>query len=470
MIPGGYSPEAKEKPLHHYQEDVAYWVLDRVFVKQEKGAGIFLDPGLGKTRTTLSVLNYLFQLGSIRRALIIGPLRPIYTVWPTEIKRWGFPQSYTILHGNTHKGLLQDSEIELLNYDSLHKVEDLKGRWDVIVLDESTYVKNWSTKRTKSVKKLIKSIPIRLILTGTPAANSLADLHSQLFVVDDGESLGSTAYWFRSRFCQQAGFKGWKWKVRDDMASKIKKAIEDRVICLKAEDYLDMPDLVLNDIWSRLSPKEAAQYRKLKRELYAELKDGDVLAGSAAAAYGKCRQFANGQVYTGEGEDRVTLTAHKHKVAALLEVYEELAGKPLLVFYSYKHDLAAIQNGIGSDKPFAKSPVIQGGMKPEAVQKILDKWNAGGYRSILCQWQAASHGLNMQGACNDIACFGLIDSLETFEQAYRRVYRQGVTGRQVRIHRLLVEDTVDEVMRDRLAGKYDTQAAFLGALKRHAKP
>jgi len=467
---GGYSPEAHDKPLHGYQTRVANWVLDRIFVNQKnkiRGAGVFLDPGLGKTRTTLSILDFLFQLGAIRKALIVGPLRPVYSVWPVELKRWGFPQTYQILHGKTPSNLKADAQIELMNFDSLHKLTHIEDRWDVIVLDESTQIKNWGTNRTKNVKKLAKSIPGRILLTGTPASNSLVDLFPQLYVIDGGEALGKTVGGFRRTFCRPSGQQQWnKWIVRKDDQERLQAAIKDKVIRLQAEDYLDMPDLIKNDVWIDLDVKHLAQYRKLKRELFAQLETGDISIASAAAAYGKCRQFANGHVYDNE---KAVHIAHKEKIRALMEVHEELAGKPLLVFYHFKHDLAQIQKGIGSEKPFRNSPVIQGGMKPEEVENILAKWNDGKYHAILCQWQAASHGLNMQGACNDVACFGVVDSLETYEQAYRRVYRQGVTGGQVRVHRLLCRQTVDEIMLERLNGRHQTNTEFLGALKKHAK-
>jgi SNF2 family DNA or RNA helicase len=464
---GGYSPEAVLKPMHGYQQKVAYWTLGRIFEQDELGAGVFLDPGLGKTRTTLSVLDFLFQIGAIRKALIVGPLRPIYSVWPNEIKRWGFPQTYQILHGKTARNLKSDAQIELMNYGSLHKIADLENRWDVIVLDESTYIKNWSTNRTKNIKKLAKSIPSRVLLTGTPASNSLADLFAQMYIIDGGQALGKTVGGFRRNFCRPAGQQQWnKWVVKKQDQRRLQDAIKDKVIRLQAEDYLDMPDLIFNDVWFDLDAKTAALYRKLKRELFAELDSGDVTIASAAAAYGKCRQFANGHIYD---QERAVHVIHKDKIRALMEVHEELAGKPLLVFYSFKHDLAQIQKGIGVDKPFKNVPVICGGMKPDEVDKIIEGWNAGKYHAMLCQWQATSHGLNMQGSCNDVACMGVVDSVETFEQAYRRVYRQGVTGSQVRIHRLLARDTVDEVMLERLQGRHQTNTEFLGALKRHAK-
>lgn len=467
MISGGSSREALEKPLRDYQTFAVEWLLDRLYIRDLEGAGLFLDPGLGKTRISLTIAEALKDLGVVRRVLVVAPLRPVYTVWPAEVKRWGYNFTPIILHKQHAKAMGMDLDLELVNFEGLVKLVELGGRWDLMIVDESTFVKNWSTKRTRYMRKMVKKIPKRLILTGTPAANSLHDLHAQVFMVDRGESLGKTVGAFRSMYCRQGGFKGYKWKVREGVGGAILEAIKDKVLRMKAEDHLDMPELIFNEIWSKLPQNAFNQYKRLKRELFAELDTGEVFAASAAAAYTKCKQFANGQVYTMEGENRVAHRAHDEKINALFELHEELAGKPLLVFYHFKHDLLRIQTAKNS--PFRKCPVLSGGMKIEEVQKILDGWNAGKYNAILAQWQAASHGLNMQGCCNDVACFGLHDSLEVFDQAIRRVYRQGVTGNQVRIHRLLTLGTVDEVMLERLQQKDQTQSQFLEALKKHAK-
>lgn len=465
MINGGYSIEAEEKPLRDYQAYAVEWLLDRLYVKGCEGAGLFLDPGLGKTRISLTIAQALRDLGVVNRILVVAPLRPIYTVWPAEVERWGFNLDPMILHGQHATAMACNKNFELVNFEGLGKLHEVANRWDLMIVDESTFVKTWGAKRTKFMRKMVKKIDKRIILTGTPAANSLADLHAQIYMIDQGKALGKTATAFRSLFCQQGGWKGRKWLVREGVGKNILEAIDDKVLRMKAEDYLDMPQLVFNEIWSKLPQNASNQYKRLKRELFAELETGEVFAASAAAAYTKCKQFANGQVYTMEGEERVAHKAHDEKINALLELYEELAGKPLLVFYHYKHDLARIK----ATKPFKKCPVLAGGMKIEEVENILKRWNNGEYGAILAQWQAASHGLNMQGCCNDVACFGLHDSLEVFDQAIRRVYRQGVSGEQVRVHRLLTLDTVDEVMLERLSQKDQTQSQFLAALKKHAR-
>jgi SNF2 family DNA or RNA helicase len=467
---GGLSAEAIAKPMHEYQHYAVNWMLERMFVQGELGAGLFLDPGLGKTRISLALIDALFQLGEIKRVLVVAPLRPVYSVWPREIDRWGFPQSKVILHDQYAWALTFKQQIELVNFAGLARIADLRDRWDLIIIDESTFAKTFTSKRAQRIRRMIKSIPRRVILTGTPAANSLADLHSQCFMLDNGKALGKNCGEFRNRFCQMGGWRGRKWLVRETVQDEIRKSIEHLVLCMKAEDYLDMPKLVENNIWCKMPADAYTQYTRLKRDLYAQLASGEVHAVNQASAYTKCKQFANGQVYSNNDDgSKSSHVAHSEKLTALCELHEELAGKPLLIGYNYNHDADRIR--AMKNSPFRNTPVIRGRkhMKPGEADRIIEEWNAGKHHAVIGQWQAMGHGLNMQeGNCADVACFGIPDSLELYEQFYKRIFRQGNESPHVRLHRLLTEGTVEEVQNERLTGKYKTQAAFLKAMKRHA--
>jgi len=466
---GGLSAEALAKPLHEYQQFALDWMLDRLFVQNELGAGLFLDPGLGKTRISLSLIDALFQFEEIKRVLVVAPLRPVYSVWPREMKRWGFPQSKVILHNQYVWALSFKQQVEVVNYAGLARIADLKNRWDLIIIDESTFAKNFMSQRAQRLRRMLKTISRRIILTGTPAANSLADLHSQIYFLDNGASLGKTCGAFRDRFCRMGGWRGRQWLVRESVQEQIREAIQHLVLYMSAEDHIDMPKLVENNIWCKMTSAAYNQYKRLKRELYAQLESGEIHAVNQASAYTKCKQFANGQVYSmNDDGTRQSHVAHGEKIKAIFELNEELAGKPLLIFYYYDHDGRRIQSTKNS--PFSQAPIIRGGMKPEVVDTLIDEWNAGKHRALICQCQTVSHGLNMQeSGCGDIAFFGIPDSLDIYEQDYRRVYRQGNDSPQVRLHRILMEGTVEEVQNERLAGKHKTQSSFLKALKQHAK-
>ncbi len=406
------------------------------------------------------MLKTLRGLHEIERVLIVAPMRVCREVWPSEIKKWGFDMTTNIMCQRVKSTLKNDCFIDLINPESLHLLADHCERWDTIVVDESTKFKNWTAKRMKCLRKMLPNFLKRVILTGTPAPNSLADLHSQVYILDDGASLGRNVTVFRARYMQKGGWQGRQWQLRSEMTGTLNEAIAPMVLRMDAESNLDMPELVVNDMYCELPPKCLTGYRQLKRELLAQLETGDILAVNAASAYIKMRQYANGQIYDA---DRNVHFVHSAKVDMLCDLVEELAGKPVLVFYQFQHDADAIS------KKFPNAPVISGKTKPQDLTKILEDWNAGRTHVLLAQNQTVCHGLNMQGSGTDIVYFGLGDSLEVYDQSYRRIYRQGVKGNQVRIHRLLCRNTVDEIIRDRLKSKDQSQQAFFKALKTHAE-
>jgi len=450
----------KMKP-HYYQMEAYNFALQRLYVQDQAGAGLFLDPGLGKTLITLMLLECLRDMGEIESVLVVAPLRVCRLVWEQEIEKAGFDFTTNILCQRVKPALKNKGAfIELINPESLHHLIGECGRWDMIAVDESTKFKTWTSKRMRSLRKMLPNFKKRLILTGTPASNSLADLHGQVFILDGGAALGKNVTVFRSLYMQQGGWQGRQWALRDNQEAKIHEQVAPLCLRLDAETCLDMPDKVVHDVECQMPPACVPKYKQLQRDLLAQLETKDILAMNQASAYMKMRQFANGQMYDAEREVHFV---HKEKLDALEEVVDELNGKPVLVFYQFGHDSCAIL------KKYPKAPVLNGKTKPAAANKMLADWNAGKTHVFLVQNQAASHGLNMQGAGNDVVYYGLGDSLEVYEQSYRRIYRQGVKGSEVRIHRLLMLGTVDMIVRDRLELKDQTQQQFLTCLKNHAR-
>lgn len=450
------------EPLRPYQRRAIDFSLDRMFAKGEQGSGLLLQPGLGKTRSTLEILRVLRDLGEIEKVLIIAPLRVCHFPWPDENEKWGYNFDYRILCGKVRSQLKKPSPfIDLLNPESTHALLDFPVRYDMVVVDESYKFKTWSSKRMKAMKTILPEINKRLILSGAPAANSLADLHSQIYILDNGEALGRNVTIFRSRYMYREAVGGFsRWKMREGKEEEISRLISPLVIQMNAEDELDMPELITNTVMCDLPDKCRAGYNKLKRDLLVQLESANILAVNAASAYIKMRQFANGAVYD---ENKKVHFVHDEKIDALKDLVESLSGSPLLVFYQFDHDRARLQAA------FHGTPAIAGNIDMSLVNDILKDWNAGKLPLLFVQNQTASHGLNMQdGGCTNVAYFGLTDQPEVFDQSFRRVYRQGVKGSRVVIHKILVEKTVDEVISDRLKSKDQTQADFFKRLKQHA--
>lgn len=463
---------------HPYQFEAAEFLIENPF------AGLFLDPGLGKTSTTLMVLNGLKQCGFPHRALIIAPLRVIYSVWPNEIKKWSCFRDlrFSLVHGTPGKrqeALGRNADIYLTNpenVDWLFAQKDLPA-WDVLVIDESTKFKNRSSKRFKILRHFVPKFKRRIILTGTPSPNSLLDLWAQICILDNGARLGPFNYYRDSHF-QAKDWNEYSWELKKGHGQLISDKISGLTLRMEAKDLLDLPPLIENDIVVTLPPASMKAYKALEDDLYAELElaegqnleiefggddvDGQtqkisLVASTAGVKYGMLKQLAGGGIYTENGGIDGS-TAHEAKIDALEELIDGLGGKPLLVCYHYRHEVKRLL------KKWPKTPCINGDSTAREVDSLCEKWNRGEVPLMFAQPMSMGHGLNLQGGGHDLCWFTPPDSLELYLQANARLHRQGQTG-SVRIHRIIAEDTVDRAVISRLSDRDLQQKSLLEIIK-----
>jgi SNF2 family DNA or RNA helicase len=243
------------------------------------------------------------------------------------------------------------------------------------------------------------------------------------------------------------------WVLRPGAEQQIHEKLSDLCVSMSAADWLDLPDRIDRVIPVALPPEAKAQYDKLEREWVLSLpEDGTVVGSSAAVVTGKLLQFANGAVYTDDGGYTVV---HDTKLAALVDVLEEANGRPVLVFYSYKHDLARIEGYLQRQG----YPVRTLGGSED-----IEDWNSGRVPVVLAHPASAGHGLNLQAGGNVIVWFGLTWSLEQYQQANARLHRQG-QAQAVIVHHLVAKDTVDEDVMRALTEKAEGQQVLLEAIK-----
>lgn len=462
---GDHEPIFKRKMKYspkNYQLEATRFILDNPC------CGIFADPGLGKTALTLSAIAELMRAGRVRKVVVIAPIQICYDVWPQEIAKWDeFRHLRTsILHGSkkTHASKTP-ADIYLVNPEGLQWFfERFKtfGPDVMLVIDESSKFKSPQTVRFKTLKKKLLNFPRRVILTGTPAPNSLADLWSQIFLLDEGKALGKTVSMFRHTYCYIENPKYFTWGIRPDSQEAIQRAVAPYVVRIDAATHLDLPPLMSNHIRVSLPEKALKAYKEMEKTLFAHLETGDtVLAPSAGAAYNLCHQASQGFFYADTDVDGVRHVHELHdaKVEALENLVGELQGKPILIGYHYRHDAKLVNKALGGKGNFLGDDRVHN-------SRLLDAWNAGRLTNLCGQIASMSHGLNLQAGGNDLCFFSLTDNPEDYTQMIRRLYRQGVVG-QVRVHHLVARNTVDEAILRRQEKKDKTQRALLEALKEY---
>ena len=434
----------------------------------DAAVGLFLDMGLGKTVITLDAINTLrYDRWVVQRVLIIAPKKVAEGTWTKEAQKWEHLRHLRIsaVLGSQQKrlrALATPADIYVINRDNVAWLVDyFKNAWpfDMVVLDESSSFKNSQSKRFKALK-LVRSRINRLVeLTGTPASNGLIDLWAQIYLLDGGARLGRTLGQYRERFFdpdKRSRTQIFSYTPKDGSMEYIQQAIGDICVSMKAEDYLNLPDRMFDDVPVVLDDKARKAYRQLERDLLLELDEGQITAASAGVLTGKLLQLCNGAVYDSE---KRPLAIHNCKVEAFLEVLEQLNGQHCLVFYNFQHD---------RDRLLAALEPL--GLRVRVYQSAADEdaWNAGEIDVLLAHPASCAYGLNLQNGGHHIVWFGLTWSLEQYEQANKRLHRQG-QRHPVIVHHLVVQGGMDEDVIESLRAKGDTQEALMDALKARIK-
>ena len=440
---------------YDYQEYARRWIIEK-----EKSA-LMLEMGLGKSVITLTAINdLLYDYFEISKVLVIAPLRVAESTWEEELEKWDhleYIRLSKVLGTEKERigALNKPAEVYVINRENTQWLVDYyeKKNWpfEMLVLDELSSFKSPRAKRFKALKKTRPLLKRIVGLTGTPAPNGLMDLWSQIYLLDGGDRLGKTITGYRERYFlpdKRNQHVIFSYKLKEGAEEAIYERLSDICISMKSEDYLKMPDLMMNVISVHLKNEELQKYKRLEKELLLPLKDTDIVANNAAVLTGKLLQMANGAVYDEAGS---TQEIHKEKLKALEDIIEAANGKPVLVFYSYKHDLERIQKSIKNTRVLKE-------------HKDIKDWNKGEIPVMLAHPASAGHGLNLQAGGSTIIWFGLPWSLELYNQANARLYRQG-QKENVIIHHLVAKGTVDEDVMKALKNKEKGQEALLEAVK-----
>lgn len=447
---------------HNYQDYVTTRIVNMPV--PGPGLGAFLDMGLGKTVITLTAVNELkYNRFAVRRVLVIAPKKVAEATWSKEAAKWDHLKLLRVIPvlGSLKqriRALNTPADVYVINRENVQWLVDYyRNDWpfDMVVIDESSSFKNHQAKRWKSLTWARSKITRIVELTGTPAPNGLIDLWAQVYLLDGGERLGKTIGGFRQRYFdpdQRNAQQVFSYKPKDGAGQSIQDRIADICISMSAKDYLELPECISVDVPVKLDPRAQAAYKKLERDMLLEVDEDEITATTAAVLGNKLLQLGNGAVY---GEDHKAVEIHQCKIEAFLEVVEALQGQSALVFYNFKHDRDRLVKAL--EKSGLRVRVYQG-------PQDADDWNEHKIDILLAHPASTAYGLNLQDGGRHIIWFGLNWSLELYQQANKRLHRQGQTERVI-IHNLIVQGSMDEDVMEALQGKSDTQDGLLRALQ-----
>lgn len=451
-------------------------------------AGLFLEMSLSKTIITLLYLYDMHYVqAAITKTLVIAPDKVARLTWPKEIKKWGEVSDlrYSVIKGTAAqrlKALEADAEVFLIGVDNLSWLIDQfigqrvskntglpYGEWfgklpfDCVVIDESSLFKSWSSGRFKKLERALEksNVPYRVLLTGTPSTNGEIDLWAQLKLMDGGERLGPTVGQYIDKYFNTKGngMVIYSYTTKKGAATVIAKKIADIVLSMQTRDYIEMPELIIDDIELTFDPFDREAYDELEREYYIDFISGNsVTAKTPADLVNKLLQVSSGAVYEDkdpEVKGRVWHEVNTLKMDALEELVAKYPKENFLVIYQFRHELERIKQRF----PYAVE--LPKGAK---LEQTFDDWNAGKIKMLILHPASAGHGLNLQFGGRRMVWTSPTWNLEHWLQTVARLVRRGALKR-IFAHRLLVKATKDIDVRRRITSKDKDQDFLMKVIK-----
>lgn len=458
---------------HPYQELMIQHALNH------PRCALWAGMGMGKTSSTLAVIDALLLAGLARKVLVLAPKRVALGTWPQEGRKWQQFNHLTVqpIIGSPAEraAALRNSkaDIHTINYDNLPWLIDQVGEawpWDMVVADESTRLKSFRLRQGGKRAQALSNVAFTKVkrwinLTGTPAPNGLVDLWGQTWFLDRGVRLGRTFDAFENRWF---GFQRAKDAINAHKTfvkrivfphaqGEIEGMLRDVCLTLDPKDWFDLDAPIVRTITVELPPAARKHYREMEREMFTVLEQHEVEAFGAAAKTIKCIQIANGAAYVGESNEQ-WVEVHDEKLQALESIVEEAAGAPVLVAYHFRSDLVRLERAFPAARRLDANP------------KTIDEWNRGEIPILLAHPASAGHGLNLQDGGNILVFFSHWWDLEQRQQIVERIgpVRQKQAGheRPVFIYNIVARGTVDEIVIERIETKRSVQDLLLDAMKR----
>ena len=415
--PGMYTPFVHQKITASYLA-----LRDRCFC--------FNEAGTGKTSSVIWAADYLMKEKLVKRVLVICPLSIMYSAWQADIFKTAMHRTVGVAYGDTNKRkkvIGGEYEFVIINFDGVATVaeEISKAGFDLIVIDEANAYKTVTTKRWKTLAKLITPTTRLWMMTGTPASQSPLDAFGLAKLVNPA---GVPKYMTAWRDKVMYSISRFKWVPKATSQADVFKALQP-AIRFKKSECTDLPEVMYQTREIPLTPQVTKYYNWLKNQLLIEAAGETVSAVNAAAKLTKLLQIAGGAVYTDDKE--VIEFDVSPRLNALMEVLEETDNK-VIVFVPYSHTIQLVsrflyQQGVNNE-------IIEGSVSAKMRGDIINRFQTEkNPRVLVIQPQAASHGVTLTAA-DTVVFWSPVMSVETYIQCIARIDRVGQVNSMTVVH------------------------------------
>jgi SNF2 family DNA or RNA helicase len=418
-----YDWPGQYKPFEHQR-------ITAKFLAERKKAFCFNEQGTGKTASVIWAVDYLMNIGVLRRVLVVCPLSIMKSAWQNDLFKFAMHRSCDIAYGDKKKRakiISGDAEFVIINFDGLEivKEEVINGGFDLIVIDEASAYKNPSTERWKTLRDICKTVKGLWMLTGTPAAQSPVDAYGLAKLINP-KGVPQFFGHFRDQVMIKLGM--YRWVPRPNAQEIVFNALQP-AIRFEKDQCLDLPDVTFVERDAPLTPQQKKYYQILKDNMLMKAAGEEISSANAAVSINKLLQISGGAVYTDSRE--VVEFDVSNRIKVVLEVIEESTHK-VLVFVPFTHTIELLETYL--TKHGVSCAVIAGAVSVSKRNDIIqDFQSTEKVKVLIIQPQAASHGLTLTAA-NTIIWYAPVMSVETYLQANARINRYGQKNAMTIVH------------------------------------
>jgi SNF2 family DNA or RNA helicase len=440
------------KPFDH-QKDTAE------FLSVRQRAFCFNEAGTGKTSAAIWAADYLMEIGAIRKVLVICPISIMYSAWQADVLKTAMHRSCGVAYGPSErrkKIIRSGYDFTIINYDGTHvMLEELKtADFDLIIVDEANAYKTVSTRRWKTLAKLIQPHTWLWMMTGTPASQSPVDAFGIAKLVSPYRVPKFMTAWRDKVMMQISRFK---WAPKRTAQEDVFNALQPAIRFTKSE-CLDLPEVMYQTRDVPLTAQVIAYYKRLRDQMLVQAAGEQITAVNAAASLNKLLQLSGGAVYTDTRE--VVEFDISPRLNALEEVLDETVNK-VVVFVSYTHTIDVVSKHL-TEKGYSNE-IIQGAVSATKRSEIIQRFQTQQHpRVLIIQPQAASHGVTLTAA-DTVVFWSPVMSVETYLQCIARIDRVGQKNRMTVVH--LQASDVEKKMYKMLQGKVDSHQLLVDMYK-----
>lgn len=509
--------ELHREQMHGYQN------TGLEFMKANPFSALFIDMGLGKTVTSLTLIaDLLGEFADDGKVLVIGPLKVATRTWPDEIRKWKHLAhlNHSVIHvedddprvkqaykdgmasgrANSNKlfasertkeatqhatrmaaqkreelrvaATLDPASVHMISRDwiewlvTYYRVSKKPWPYRTIIIDESSGFKDHNSGRFKALQVVVDNGKVdRLhLLTATPATEGYIGLFPQIYLLDRGKRLGRNITAYRDSYFKENRYTR-KWELREGMENAILAKISDICLVMKEEDYLPKvpPLFVRREV--HMTPAQRELYLTMERDMVVTLDDGtEVEAETAAALSAKLLQMASGVLYDTKLQPGLTEEDDHVKILKIHKIHEHKIEelKQIVEESQGKPILVGYHHRSSKDRLLKAFPQA---VKMDKDGKNIKKWNAGKIPMLLMHPASGGHGLNLQNGGHILVYFDIPWSLELYLQFIGRLARQGQKHR-VTVFLLVCKGTLDEAVVEALSAKENAQDKLFKILKK----